>query len=626
MERNTQRTGLINLLALLAVGVGGFVVARMGNSLAGQLSMAFIGIGALVSAVSWFQMRLEERERLEKLEFDELAKAKRSAALFESKDAEGFPAQRSREQFERFFVPLFTTLLFLGELAGVYFLWHWLNGSSAVTVGTQSGIALALFGLFALVLFLLGKFSATIARLEDHRLLRPGASWLLLNAFLCAVVAGSLAFVKGGVPRVDALVARVFVGLLALLAFETLVNLVLELYRPRVKGKIARPLYESRVVGLLAHPEGVFTTAAQTLDYQFGFKVSETWAFNMVRERLLGFVLGLVVAAVLSSCVVFLGPGEQALLERFGRPLTGTAPLGPGAHFKLPWPIDRVYRFNVGEVKSFNVGFVPDPNKVDDTTILWTVPHYKEEFNFLVARRDQSSVTETNETGNSQSVPVNLLDAGIPVQFRIADVRAWAYGQADSQTFLEQVATREVVRYLASVDLLDIMSIGRAQASEDLRKSIQARADELHLGVEILFVGLQDIHPPTSVAAEFEAVNGAAQDVQAKVLSAEGKTNRIVLLAHADGTARIRAAEGAAVRSTTNAAAQGARFANQLAAYRVAPEIYTNRLHLLTVGRALAGTRKYIIGPTNTHNVFQVDLLDKLQPDLLDVNVDANKK
>jgi regulator of protease activity HflC (stomatin/prohibitin superfamily) len=626
MERSTQRTGLINLLALLAVGVGGYVVARMGNSLAGQLSMAFIGIGALVSAVSWFQMRLEERERLEKLEFDELAKAKRSTALFESKDAEGFPAQRSREQFERFFVPLFTTLLFLGELGGVYFLWHWLTGGSAVTAGTQSGIALALFGLFALVLFLLGKFSATIARLEDHRLLRPGASWLLLSAYLCFVVAVSLALVQWGFAKADAHVARILVGLLALLALEMLVNLILELYRPRVKGKIARPLYESRIVGLLAHPEGVFTTAAQTLDYQFGFKVSETWAFNMVRERLLGFVLGLAVAAVLSSCVVFLGPGEQALLERFGRPLTSIAPLGPGAHFKLPWPIDRVYRFNVGEVKSFNVGFVPDPNKVDDTTILWTVPHYKEEFNFLVARRDQSSATETNEPGSSQSVPVNLLDAGIPVQFRIADVRAWAYGQADSQTFLEQVATREVVRYLASVDLLDIMSIGRAQASEDLRKSIQARADELHLGVEILFVGLQDIHPPTSVASEFEAVNGAAQDVQAKVLSAEGKTNRIVLLAHADGTARIRAAEGAAVRAVTGAAARAAMFTNQIAAYRVAPEVYTNRLHLLTVGRALAGTRKYIIGPTNTHNVFQIDLLEQGQPSLLDITPDANKK
>lgn len=625
MERSTQRNGLINLLALLAVAAGGFIVARIGGSLAGQLCTVFIGIGVLVAAVSWFQMRLEERERLEKLEFDELARAKGSASLFEGQD-EGFPAQRSREQFERFFVPLFTALLCLGEFAGAYGLWRWLTGGGAVSAGTQSGIALALFGLFALMLFLLGKFSTTIARLEDHRLLRPGASWLLLSAYLCFVVAVSLGSVQLGFAKADAYLARILVGLLGLLALETLVNLILEIYRPRVKGKVARPLYESRVVGLLAHPEGVFTTAAQTLDYQFGFKVSETWAYNMVGEKLPGFVLGLAVAAALSSCVVFLGPGEQAVLERFGRLVTDREPLGPGAHLKLPWPIDHVYRFNVGEVRSFNIGFVPDPKRVDDGTILWTVPHYKEEFNFLVASRNQATGTATNDAGGSQAVPVNLLDAGIPVQYRITDVRAWAYNQADAETFLEQIATREVVRYLASVDLLDIMSVGRGQASEDLRRNIQARADELHLGAEILFVGLQDMHPPTSVAAEFEAVNGAAQEVQAKVLGAEGITNRIVLLAQADATAMIHAAEGSAMRATTNAAARGARFANQLVAYHAAPEVYTNRLQLLTVGRALAGARKYVVGPTNTHNVFQVNLQENFQPSLLDVDVDENKR
>ena len=37
-------------------------------------SIVFLGLGVLVAAVSWFQMRLEESERLEKLELDELAK------------------------------------------------------------------------------------------------------------------------------------------------------------------------------------------------------------------------------------------------------------------------------------------------------------------------------------------------------------------------------------------------------------------------------------------------------------------------------------------------------------------------------------------------------------------------
>src|SRR5215467_5470860 len=111
MERSVKPNGLINLLALLVVAVAGFAVARQSSSLAGQVCVLFLGVGVLVAAVSWFQMRLEERERLEKLELDELAKSHGSATLFEAKEADTFPAQRAREQFERYFVPVFTALL-----------------------------------------------------------------------------------------------------------------------------------------------------------------------------------------------------------------------------------------------------------------------------------------------------------------------------------------------------------------------------------------------------------------------------------------------------------------------------------------------------------------------------------
>ena len=74
MERNIQKNGLVNLVILLAVGLAAFAVARYANSLAGTVAAGFLGLGGLVALVSWFQMRLEERERIEKLEFDEVTK------------------------------------------------------------------------------------------------------------------------------------------------------------------------------------------------------------------------------------------------------------------------------------------------------------------------------------------------------------------------------------------------------------------------------------------------------------------------------------------------------------------------------------------------------------------------
>ena len=51
-------------------------------------------------------------------------------------------------------------------------------------------------------------------------------------------------------------------------------------------------------------------------------------------------------------------PGEQAVLEHFGKPV-GHA-LTPGAHFKLPWPVDKIYRYRTDQIQSFDVGYTPD--------------------------------------------------------------------------------------------------------------------------------------------------------------------------------------------------------------------------------------------------------------------------
>ena len=624
MERNLQKNGLINLLLLLVVGVAGFAVARLTNSLAGQMSTVFLGIGVLVAAVSWFQMRLQERERLEKLEFDELVKSKSASTLFEARDSESFQAQRAREQFERFIVPGFTVLLCLGESILAWVLWRWLARSSTLVEVKQPTLTLAMFALLALVLFLFGKFSATIARLEDKRLLRPGASWLLLGAYLCFLVTLGVVGVEAGFLKTDYYVATILCGLLALIAAETFIQLLLEIYRPRVQGKIARPLYESRVVGLLGQPEGLITTAAQALDYQFGFKVSDTWFFQLLKSYLLLFVLAQLAILLVSTMFVFIEPGERGLLERFGQPVAGRTLLEPGAHVKWPWPVDEVYRYRTEQIQSFNVGFTPDPKTENQNVVLWTVSHTKEE-NFLVANREQTSLQETNDAAGKRTPPVSLLTVSIPVQFQINDLLAWAYNNDNASNLLQDLATREVVRYFVSVDLNEVMSRGRLDAAEALRRAIQAAADERKLGAQIIFVGLQDIHPPVKVAPDYEKVVGAIQSKQAKILAAQAAAIATNAGAGADAFKKINAAEAARQRQQVSAWARAALFTNQIPAFAAAPSVYSARAYLRTFASATATSRKYVLLTTNTQDVFQFDLQDKIRTDLLE-NLDPSAK
>ena len=641
MEQNLQRVGVINCFVLLMVGAVSAIVARYSASAAGTVGVVFIGIGFLVALVSYFQMRLEDRERIERLEFEEIKKSRASATLFQEAEAETFPAGRSREQFERYLVPLFTGLLFLLQSGAVWWFWRWI-GKVGPPSHDRAPIAIALNALFALILFLLGKYSSGLARLQGQRLLRPGAGYLILGAFIAALAALTEGLAYFDFRTTDRMVAYGLCVVLALTAVETLVGLVFEVYRPRVKGQAARLLYESRLIGLLGQPGGLITTAAQALDYQFGFKVSETWVFKFLKQALLLILLLQLGALFVSTMFVIIEPTEQGLLERFGRPAGAAAVLEPGFHFKWPWPIDIVYRYQTRRVQSFVVGEAPDPEMDKERMVLWTRPHARsregegaEMPGMLVASRGQIARTDTNE----KAVPANLLIVSIPFQYQITNLRAWVYHHANSDQSLQELANREVVRYLVNVDMEQIMSSGRLAAAEEIRQRVQARANESNLGANIVFVGLQDIHPPlgnkrTPVAAAFEQVVSALHQKQTNILYALAYAAEKIPSAQAEATTVLAQARNAAVTRVALAEGEAARFTNQMVAYAASPSVYLQRTHLETLARSLEPVRKYVLTATNTQDILILNLEEKIRQDLLlggtilppDVNKSATNK
>src|SRR6185436_16233055 len=241
MERSAQKHGFLSFIALLLIGLGSLAAALYVLALSGLVATVFLGIGTLVALVGWFQMRLAERERLEKLEFDELSRSRPGGTtLFQTQEADAFPARRSREQFERFFVPAFTLLLLLIEGGATWWLWRWIGRLSAPPQLQQQLPGIFVFGLMALVLFILGQYLSGLARLEGRRLLNPAASALLLGAYALALTALSVALVWFDFRKADWILARILCALLGLLAIENILTLLLEGYRPRVRGRPAR--------------------------------------------------------------------------------------------------------------------------------------------------------------------------------------------------------------------------------------------------------------------------------------------------------------------------------------------------------------------------------------------------
>jgi regulator of protease activity HflC (stomatin/prohibitin superfamily) len=610
----------VNFITALFIFIAAFAITCFVKSLAGEGASIFLGLSVLVAFTSWFQMRLEENERLEKLEMDELARNRGESSLFEARDSEVFPARRSREQFERFFIPGFAVLLFILEAGGAWVLWHWIGKTTTPIVDSLATVSISLFAIFLVLLFLIGRFSVTMARLENHRLLRPAASFILAAAFVCLFTALAIAGVETKFAlRADVWVGRAFCILLELMAVEILLTLLLEIYRPRVRGKVSRPLYDSRLIGILAQPESLFTTAAQTLDYQFGFKVSETWFFKLLRENLPLLIMAQLVILLLSSCVVFVDAGEEAVLEHFGKPV---AVLTAGAHLKWPWGIDEVYRYRTQQIQSLYVGFEPETNEA--RTILWTVAHNKEQ-NFLVATHGTAAIEnetpdEADMTDQSlKAPPVSLITVSIPIQFQITNVMQWAYQNTDASNLLADLSAREVVHYLVGEDIDAVLSQGRLEAAQNLQDRIQSDANDHELGVKIDFVGLQDIHPPTPVADNYEKVVGAEQIRLATNLLAQADAIMTNALSLARAVTTTNAAEASRVQVVSSWYGRADLFTNQIAAYEAAPSVYKQRAYYAMFPDATKNSRKYILLVTNSQNILIFDLEDKIRADLLNV-------
>jgi regulator of protease activity HflC (stomatin/prohibitin superfamily) len=137
---------------------------------------------------------------------------------------------------------------------------------------------------------------------------------------------------------------------------------------------------------------------------------------------------------------------------------------------------------------------------------------------------------------------------------------------------------------------------------------------------------VQGIHPPVKVAPEYEKVVAAIHQKQAKILAAQGDAIHTNALAGAAAFTRTNTAQADRLRLEVNALARAAAFTNQVPAFNAAPSVYRERAYLQTFARATVKPRKYVLLTTNTQDVIQFDLQDKIRQDLLDIAVPPPKK
>lgn len=659
---------LVFFLIMLLLGrwSGSFVVSAVAWQILG---------GAVIWLVLTIQFHQRSLAEQEKLDMAQLTKGRDTTTIFKTQDEQTglfAVAQGRLALFEKWFLPIFAAIIGLYEMGiGAYLFRAYrpdadmLINQPLINAGFMAGIAF--------VCFLISRYAIGMSVEIEWRPLRAGGSYLLAAAILCFLSAVALTFAQFKYLVILKVLAWVVPILLGLLGVETIFNLVMDVYRPRLKGQYSRAAFESRLLGLIGEPGGILHTATSAIDYQFGFKVSQTWFFKLIERAIVPLMLFSIVTLYLLSCIVIVDPDEEGIVERFGVPRLEQR-LEPGIHAKWPWPIDIAYKYPVNRILQVNVGFVPDEED-SRKPLLWNTAHFKKEYDLLTATRSAGGSGEG-------AVPVSIIRAAIPVQYRVRDLPAFLYKHTDSEKMLEAICYREIVQFVASATIeteteemaggsASILGAGRAQAAQDLISRIQKRADENGLGVEVAFLGLQGFHPPPAVADDYENVIGSVQKKQAQILNAMADRSKSLTTlagsvekadslydlarqyqsiketgdagaidkagkdldaafgkAQGDIFVTLRGAKSDAFEKSTVARADSERFVGQLKAYRASKTIYKNEQKLSMLEEALEPIRKFVVAvdPTDAEVVI-IDLQEKLTPSLYDITgVEGQKK
>lgn len=590
-----------------------------------ELAALFAFLGFLGSAMVQFMLRVFQLEADAVAEFQRLNQSRKvdgDQSLFQTSE-DNIQSRRVRQQVERIGLPVFAGIFLILQAVLGWWMWKstgkpWVWDPAAKTIG------LAICGATSMVSFLLGRFMAGLARGSAERWLRLSASYLVWVSVICFLNGLTLVAAWVGFDGLDRYLVKGLIVILWVNAFETGLGMVFEIYRPRRDGEMVRFLFESRLMSFLSHPGGFFATAAQAIDYQFGFKVSETWFYRYL-ERALGWMILVQLALFwMSTAVLVIDPEEQVLIERWGRSTQkNNGLLEPGLHLKWPWPMEKAYRFDTRLVKRMVLGPPLAPEVENQPTRLWSDNALLVEDYLLVASNDSQPTGP--ESGQSAIVPVNLLSARIPMQYFIRDIRQWALEHSDPEALLESIAQREISAYFINVDFNDILIQGRLEAGVALKSLIQKAADELQLGVEIIHLSLHEIQPPQSIAPEFEAVIGAAQQKETMVLEAQAYAAGELPRAQAEASRLSDQAFARKLSILSEARGRAAAFEDRLKAYGASPGVYLSRSHMEALARGMAGVRKFLVLTTNRASQVEINLEQKINQDLLNLDLDKNK-
>jgi regulator of protease activity HflC (stomatin/prohibitin superfamily) len=481
------------------------------------------------------------------------------ATLAESRDAEEtvgpWDVHHARKLHYLFLAVIPTALILLLALRGL-----WTSAAeTAAAPSTAVATALALVCLAASCVWLvLGRSYASVASNE----LPENASMALAfrDVQWASILAAAALLSSWGWPAAAAWAGRVLLVWVLVVGGEQLVRLLIAWLQQPAETTVNIPplrLVAREAVFVHGNPVRSFFDA---LESHFGVSFRSSWAIQFVRRSVVpaALLVALLLWGLSSLAVVRID--EFGVRESFGQ--VQAAPLPPGLHWKLPWPLGQVLRYPVKRVSVKPIGFVSNPGR--QSSFLWSKKHAQEEFALVLGDGSE------------------LVAVGCVVYYKIAEdpqgFLDYVYRCQNPDDALEAYAYRALMEQTRSTTLREVLTANRARFAERLKEGLRQYAESNRLGIEVVDVALMGLHPPVEAAADYLDVISARIDAERVQVEARGKGIVQIEQAQQGSASAIASARVESARRTGEALNESSQFIAIGQAYSVAPEAFQLRL------------------------------------------------
>lgn len=322
-----------------------------------------------------------------------------------------------------------------------------------------------------------------------------------------------------------------------------------------------------------------------------------------------------VLAVWAASGIRMIDPQEVGLVQRFGRHVGGE--LGPGLHWRWPWPADRVTRVEPNRLRVAAIGSPRSatPAGADGTTsgTVGGGPSY--EWNVRHAGFDEAPPLERLMLTGDE----NLVEVAARIHYRVADAAAFAFSTVEPALLVKATAERSLRTVLAGHSLDDVLTAQRVGIERAWAAHLATVLERLGTGVEVVSATVQDAHPPLDVVDAFRDAASALEERETLIDDAEGYALERLPIARGEASRQRLEAEAYRTRRVEAGHGESERFELRAGQYRRSSDLHRFRLQIETLESALSGKPKLITDAATGRKRFV--FVDEVPDRLLDVYV-----